>query len=96
MINCWDTVEPWSLLLQKAMPMQSGAFFRTGDLVTDVDRNGVSPISFNGGPGEGSVDKKGTLIYSIGGNYSSSNVEIVSGPTSCKDLQLLPYLSSAS
>ena len=72
------------------MPMQSGAFFRSGDVVTHVDRNSVSPVGFNKWSREGSVDKKSTLVYSIRSNDSSSNVEVVSGSGSCTDTQLLP------
>ena len=88
MLNGWDTIEPWSFLLQNPMPMQSSAFFRPSDVITNINRNSVSPIGFDEWSREGSVDEKSTFIYAVRSDYSTSNVEVVSGSTPCKDIQL--------
>ena len=92
LLNGWDAIEPWRSLLQYPVPVQGGAFFRPRDVVAHVDRNGVSPVGLNGWSRESSIDEKSTFIDSIGGNSPPSNVEIVSRPTSCKNVQLLSDL----
>ena len=92
LLNGWDAIEPWRSLLQYPVPMQGGAFFRPGDVIAHVNRNGVSPVGLNGWSRKSSIDEKSTFIDSIGGNSASSNVEIVSRPTSCKNVQLLSDL----
>ena len=72
--------------------MQGGAFFRPSDLVAHIDRDGVSPIGFDGRSRKGSVDEESAFVHSIRSNDSSSDVEIVSGPGSCMKVQLLSDL----
>ena len=72
--------------------MQGGAFFRPGDLVAHIDRDGVSPIGFDSWSREGSVDEESTFVHPIRSNDSSSDVKIVSRPASCKKVQLLSDL----
>lgn len=72
--------------------MQGGTFFRPGDVVTHINRDGVSPIGFDGWGRKGSVDEESTFIYPIGSNDSSSNVEVVSRPISCSEPLTTAYL----
>lgn len=86
LLNGWNAIEPRSSLLQYSVPMQSSAFFGSGDVIAHVDRNGVSPIGFDGWSWVCSVDEKSAFVYSIGSNEASSDVEIVSRPRSCKSV----------
>lgn len=66
--------------------MQSGAFFRPGDAIAHVDRDSVSPIGVDGRSGKLSVNEQRTFIDPIGSNEASSDVEVVSGSRSCKNV----------
>ena len=90
MINGWDTIEPRRLLLQDAMPVQGGAFFGPSNVIAHINRNGVSPVGFDGGGREGSINEQSTSIHSIRRNEASSDVKIVSRPGSWNAVQLLP------
>lgn len=92
LLHGWDAIEPWRSLLQYPVPMQGGAFFGPGDVIAHVNRNSVSPVGLNGRSRESSIDEKSTFIDTIRGNSPSSNVEIVSRSTSCKNFQLLSDL----
>ena len=74
------------------MPMQSRPFFRSGDVVAHVDRNGISPVGLDQRGRERSVDEKSTFVDSIGSDDASSDIEIVRGPTSCNRVQILSNL----
>ena len=47
LLDCWNAVHPRAVSLQQAMPVKSSSFFRSSDLVMEIDDDGVSPIGFN-------------------------------------------------
>ena len=46
LLNRRYTIEPRVTTLKNAMPVQSSAFFRSGDLVVNGDLESVSPVGF--------------------------------------------------
>lgn len=54
--NSRNTVVPWCLLLEHAVPVQRGAFVRVVNLVMDGDVEHIPPIGLNRWRGILSVD----------------------------------------
>lgn len=67
--------------------MQSGTFFRSGDMIAHIDRDGVSPVGFDGRSRELSVDEESTFVYTVWSNETPGDVEVVSRPGSWKRVQ---------
>lgn len=87
MVNSRNAIVPRSGLLQKPMPVERSTFFRARDLVTYVDGNGITPISFDSWTGECTVNKQGASIHSIGRDNTTGDVEIVRGTlAACRGL----------
>ena len=72
-----DTIIPWRLLLKKPMPVEGGAFLGAGNVITDLDIEGVTPVAFNGRCWKSPVDEQGTSVHTIRGNKATSYVEVV-------------------
>ena len=68
--------------------MEGCAFFRTGNFVTYVDSDGITPISFNGWSWECTVDKDNASVHSIRRDVATSDIEVVRGTlVSCESCQ---------
>lgn len=86
LLNSWNTIEPGGLLLQDAVPMQCSALFRAHNVVAHIYGDGVTPVGFDQGGRECSVDKKSAFVHSIRSNCASGNVEVVRGTPSCREI----------
>lgn len=59
------------------MPMESGAFFRSGKLIVNIDVDDIAPICFDCRPWKLIVDKKNFPLITVGSYGASLYCEVV-------------------
>ena len=97
LINSRNAIVPRSSLLQKPVPVKCSTFFGTRDLVTNIDGDSIAPIGFDGWTGECTVDEQSASIYSIWGDYTTGDIEVVRGTiATCEDGQCTSQISECA
>ena len=65
------------------MPVHSGTIRRTSDVVADIDRDSISPISLDSRTGELPINKDSAAIHAVGSDEATSDIEVVATSDAC-------------
>lgn len=78
LLDRWHAIKPGRCSLEDAMPVQGSPFLRCGNFVLHFHLNGVSPIGFDEGGWELTIDQDDAFVDSVRGDEAPFDGEIIS------------------